>query len=68
MTMPIAPIVTRDRVQALAESALPNAPIVLDPPRPHRLNTARSSVARGLHGLATAIAPKSEPVPPQARC
>jgi hypothetical protein len=54
-------MVTKDRVQVLAESALPNAPIVLDPPRPHRLNTARSSVSRGLHAVATAIAPKAEP-------
>jgi hypothetical protein len=62
MTMPIAPIVTQDRVRALAESALPGAPIVPDPPHRHPMYAARSSLARGLNAAAAVIAPKAEPV------
>ena len=35
MSLPIPPIVTQDRVRALAESALPTAPVVPYEPRRH---------------------------------
>ncbi len=57
MTIPLALVVTRVPVQELAESALPNAPIVPDPPARHPVLAARTSLARGLHAVAAAIAP-----------
>jgi hypothetical protein len=57
MNMPIAPIITQDRVQALAWSALPDAPVVDDAPRRRPVHAARSLLARSLHAAAGAVAP-----------
>ena len=57
MSMPIAPIVTWDRVRALAESALPGAPIIADAPR--SAGAARVSLARALRAAADAVAPET---------
>jgi len=54
MSMPLAPIVVQDRVRALAESALPHAPVV-----PHELrhHPVRLSMAHGLRAIADALEP-----------
>jgi hypothetical protein len=41
----------------LAHSALPDAPVVPDPPRRRPLTAARHVVASGLHAAARAIEP-----------
>lgn len=56
MSIPVAPIVTRNAVQELAHSALPGAPVVLAP-RPSR--PIRAALARGLRVTADALAAES---------
>jgi hypothetical protein len=59
MSIPLAPIVTQDRVRALAESALPSAPVVAEPPRLHPVRTA---LAHGLRVIADALEPRGQQV------
>jgi hypothetical protein len=59
MSIPLAPIVTQDRVRALAESALPSAPVVPTPPRRHPV---RTNLARGLRVIADALEPRGQQV------
>lgn len=54
MSIPLAPIVTQDRVRALAESALPFSPVITEPPHQHRV---RAALAHGLRLTADAIEP-----------
>jgi len=56
MSLPISPIVTQDRVRALAESALPTAPVVPYEPRRHPV---RGSLALGLRAIADALEPEA---------
>jgi len=56
MTMPISPMVTRNAVQALAESALPHAPVLAES---QRSRPSRIAVVRGLHAAAAALSAKS---------
>lgn len=60
MTMPVPPIIVQQRVQELAESALPNAPIVIVATRRRPVYAARSSLARTLRRAASAIAPEAD--------
>jgi hypothetical protein len=62
MTMPIPPIVTQDRVRALAQSALPQAPVVAEPVRRRPVHAARAALARRLNTLADLVAPTGSPV------
>ena len=57
MSMPLAPIVTQDRVRALAESALPSAPVVQEPLRRH---TVRTTLAHRLRVIADTLEPRSQ--------
>jgi hypothetical protein len=59
MSIPLAPIVTQDRVRALAESALPSAPVVTEPPRRHPVRTA---LAHSLRVIADTVEPRSQQV------
>jgi hypothetical protein len=47
MSIPLAPMVTRNAVEAYAQSALPHAPVVL---ASRRGRSVRASIARGLRG------------------
>jgi hypothetical protein len=59
MTMPIASIITHDRVRTLAEFAPPLAPVVteLGPRRP--VHAARAALARRLNTLGGLVVPKT---------
>jgi hypothetical protein len=56
MSIPVAPIVTRNAVLELAHSALPGAPVVPSSRRPRPI---RSALARGLRVTADALAAES---------
>jgi hypothetical protein len=53
MSIPLAPMVTRNAVEAYAQSALPHAPLVL---ASRRGRPVRASVVRGLRVAASALA------------
>jgi len=55
MSIPLSPIITQDRVRALAESALPSAPVITTPPQRHPV---RTTLAQGLRVMADAVEPR----------
>lgn len=56
--LPYAATVSRRETVTLALSALPDAPVVTDPPaRPARIRRARIGIAAVLSRAATAVAP-----------
>ncbi len=56
--LPLAAYLSRTAQQSTALSALPNAPVVDDRPRPSRAPRLRSALAAGLHRAADSVAPR----------
>lgn len=54
---PILSTTPKAHADDVAHSALPGAPVVLDPPRRRPLVAARTSVAGALHALARGVEP-----------
>jgi hypothetical protein len=57
--LPLAMILAKNANRAQAFSAMPNAPVVPDVPRPARAARPRAALARVLERTAQAVAPRS---------